>query len=163
MTAQQLQHYLNGGKFNVIYNPTITDDLPQHIKKHIGQLMIAHQNMLTAPLVGKRQGQHAFNVEAFKEWVPEEDIQILDIIGEYITPEPLPKYMYRLTYSNHEQTFQNFGNQYKNIELPFVVGREYSSEQDEYVLRLSTPQADSVEKAIWNGEQFEDIKWTKIL
>lgn len=163
MNKKELEHYLKGGKFTCIYNPKMMD-IDTNSKSFIGKTITVWQNIVVNPIIEYKEfvGQHAFNTDEIHGWFPEEDIKDLTIIDEFIdNPELLPKYMYRLYYSTKEQLEGNFGTGY-DIELPYVSGREYDYDEDEYVKNLSNPAADKIEKAIWNGEAYEDIKWEEL-
>lgn len=162
MTKKQLQHYLSGGHFLAKYNP-IKMDIPQTAKSYIGKKIIIWQNMLTTPIIDIKDwlGQFRFNSDKISGWFPEEDITILEILDDYKDfPEPLSKYMYRLTYTKQEKLFNNFGT--GSWKIPMIVGREYSTEQDAYIMKLSKPQACKIEKFVWNGEEINNIKWKTI-
>ena len=162
MTKKQLIHYLKGGKFTAIYNPTKLD-ISFQSKQMIGKEIIVYQNMIVSPIIhiSEYEGQHAFNSENIYGWFPEEDIKIINIIDDFIAPESLPKYMYKLHYTKENKIEGNFGKN-QSLKVPFFVGIEYSWEMDGYVLSLSNPQACKIEKAVWNGEKYKNIKWITI-
>jgi hypothetical protein len=163
MTKKQIKHYLKGGKFNAIYNPTKLN-IAVESRLQIGNIIVVHQNMIITPILSIKEyeGQHAFNCDSIAGWFPEEDIKHLEIIDEFIdTPEKLPHYMYKLHYSTKEQLTGNFGNAGMDLSLPYTTGREYSNEMDSYIKMLSTPAADKIEKAIYTGET-EEVTWETI-
>jgi hypothetical protein len=152
LTKEQLQHYLKGGLFKAIYQPTRVNNLNQDAIRTIGSTIEVYQNCDISPIVGSRyDGQHRFNTEFIYGWIPKEDIQIIELIDEFVeNPESLPLYMFRMTYRNPDTIIKNFG---KGNWLPsLVVGRSYKTDMTDYVLKtLSDPPADIVEKCIWDG------------
>jgi len=161
MTREQLDHYLIGGKFRATYNPKKLDISYESLHQ-IGSKIEVFQNIIIAPLGSPYEGQHAFNCHSIYGWFPEEDITDLEIIDEYIErPESLPQFLYRLTYTDRDKIFPNFGK--GNFKIPLVVSRSYSVPNDAYVLVISNPPADKLEKAIWKGEFYEDIEWKPLI
>jgi len=162
MTKEQFEHYLKGGVFTAIYAPKSLD-IDQASKHFIGHPILVHQNMINNPLQSPEiyKGQHAFNSNVIGGWFPEEDILGLEIVNDFIDQvAPLPVYMYRLIYEERNQIMENFG---KIIaDLPFIVTREYGSDMDSYVKKLSNPQATLIEKCIWRGEYNEKLNWSVI-
>lgn len=162
MDKNQLEHYLKGGMFSGIFNPKVLDIIEKD-KKQIGKTMVFYQNVLISPILQTdRIGQFRFNSIELFGWVPEEDIENLTIIDKYKEHvEKLPVYIYALKYTDETKLLPNFGNNH-NLKVPCIVYRECSVESDDYIQSLSKPQADEILKAIWNGEEVEKIKWTKI-
>ncbi len=168
LTKEQFEHYIKGGKFEAVYNPIVTDDLSEDNNCMIGDTIVVFQNMIISPLMETNYfNQHAFNSDDIYGWIPEEDITIIKIFDEYIdNVEPLPQWMYKIIYTDQSKITPNFGEHSKIIatkEHPFVVLRQFPSDFDDYILRLSNPQADSIEKYIWQGKYNEEIKWKSIL
>ena len=165
MTVEQLQHYLKGGKFKAIYNPLKKETLVDPKTDLFNKEIICYQNYINTPILTNGNGwmgQFRFNSKSIYGWFPEEDITITEILNKFIdTPEPLPQYLYRFYYDKEEQLLPNFGN--GNWKLPLIIGREYSIENDNYVFKLSNPQASKIEKAVWNGELLENVQWETIL
>lgn len=160
MNKQQLAHYLKGGMFLATYNPKKMD-ISASSKTYIGKKMRVWQNMIISPVISVDTyvGQHAFNSDEIRGWFPEEDIEILEMVDEFIDdPQPLPQYMYRFYYTDEKKLNKNFGKNH-GLSVPLIVGREYSIEVDDYVRKLSDPPADKIEKAVWNGEPWEEIQW----
>lgn len=159
MTNKQLQHYLKGGCFTATYTPKITHDLVGDNDWMIGSKITVYQNMIVSPLTSpeKYAGQHAFNSGSIYGWFPEEDISDLEIIDEFIdNPEPLPVYMYKLVFTDQNKLFPNFGK--GDWKVPMVVGREFITDSDEYIMKLSKPQADEIWKCVWTGES-DEVHW----
>jgi hypothetical protein len=149
MTKEQTIHYLKGGKFTAVYTPVLTDTKDYHKK---GRTITVWQNCLNTP-IGEGEysqnwgGQYRFNSDEIYGWFPEEDIKILEIVDEFIPyPEKITKYCYRLTYTEKSQILPNFG--IGNFSLPLIVYREYDDESDEYIKKLSSPQATMIEKRV---------------
>lgn len=161
MTPEQIVHYHKGGKFKAIYSPTVTHDLSTANRQRIGDKAIIVQNMINSPMItGRYKGQHMFNTDIINGYCPEEDFKEIEIIDEFLdTSYPLPVYMYRLTYTEKGQLKPNFGKD--TFSLPLEVGREYVREVDEYILNLSSPQATTIEKAIYDGST-ETLEWKVI-
>lgn len=154
MDKAQKLHYLKGGKFKAIYNPA-TLDISEESKNKIGKLIQVYQNCLNTPLPN---GQFRFNSPSIHGYFPEEDIEIVDTLNEFIDfPEPTTKYCYRFTYTNPKTIFSNFGK--GNFPSPLIVFREYNFESDEYVLKLSNPQADLIEKRVLNLLEDNEPEW----
>jgi hypothetical protein len=156
MTDEQLKHYLAGGIFEATYDPKDKSTVKSQCVPYFGTRVRVWQNMEIAPIhsVAKWEGQHRFNAELIYGWFPEEDIHDIEIVDEFIDyPKSLPQYMYRLTYTKREKIKPNFGNGYEDTVLPMVIGRDYSRENDEYVMNLGSPIACRIEKAVWNGEK----------
>lgn len=162
MTQEQFEHYIKGGKFKAIYKPR-KKDISKASKAMRGKETVAYQNMLICPIQDDQwNGQHCFNSTSIHGWFPSEDIEILEILNEVIpNVEPLPQYMYRLYYFNQQSIIANFGKQTTLIS-PFRAARNFNREMDDYILKLSTPQADRIEKAVWKGRFEEEIKWKTI-
>ena len=164
MTEKQFNHYIKGGMFNATYNPKVTSDIDASSKLKIGKKIVVYQNTQIAPLQEYPQyrGQHAFSSREIFGWFPEEDIEDLEIIDEFIEfPEPLPVYMYALTFLKQEKIEPNYGKG-TGIEVPYTSYREYSTKQDSHVLHLTNPVADKIEKYVWQGKYGEKIKWKTI-
>lgn len=163
LTKEQLSHFVKGGMFKAIYSPKKTYDITNHSKLMIGREIIVYQNIINSPImcVTDYRGQHAFNSRDIKGWFPEEDIEIIEMLNDYIdVPQTIPQYLYLLTYTKKKQ-LKNFGK--NNYKLPLIVGREYSNEVDEYVKELSNPKATKIEKAVWTGvEKYSGLKWKTI-
>ena len=163
MTTDQLKHYHLGGKFKAIYNPVDTSDISDESKSYAGKELIVWQNMIVVPLSGKWEGQHAFNASEIYGWFPEEDIQIIEQIEEYLNnPEALPRYFYRFTYTDHQTILENFGKGYEHVTLPYVVQRDFPFEKHEYVKQLSKPAADKIEFCVYTGQQYQEIEWQSL-
>ena len=159
MNKEQKEHYLKGGRFKAIYNPKSLD-ISNESKQYIGKSVIIEQNIIITPLITpeKFAGQHAFNCSDIYGWSPEEDFDNIEIIDDYKDNiESLPQYMYKLHYLKQEKLEPNFGK--GNWKIPMIVGREYGHNADNYIMSLSKPQACKIEKAVWNGEDYKDIKW----
>lgn len=162
MTNEELAHYAKGGIFRAFYRPK-TVDIPGRNLSQIGRFIEVHQNMECTPIVepGRWSGQFRFNSTAVYGWFPEEDLDDLTIVNAFVdNPQKLPQFIYKMTYTEEEQLRPNFGN--GPWKIPLVVERQFSVENDAYVLSLSSPQATAVEKAVWNGEQLKEVSW-KIL
>lgn len=149
MTREQTIHYLKGGKFKAIYSPVLTDTKDYHKKGHT---ITVWQNCLNTP-IGENEyqqnwvGQYRFNSDEIYGWFPEEDIKILEMVDEFIGyVESTIKYCYRLTYTDEKQILPNFGK--GEFVLPLIVYREYNDEDDDYVRKLSSPQASMIEKRV---------------
>lgn len=160
MTPEQLTHYLKGGIFLALYSPKVTHDLDRTNLNEIGQKIEVFQNFgWVAPLVETYSGQHAFNSYSISGWFPEEDIEILEMLDSYIDhPEPLPRYVYKITYLDQSKIKPNFGK--VKIKVPFTISREYTTEMDKYVVeKLSNPRACKVEKCVWDGSKGDLMHW----
>lgn len=163
MNKEQLVHYYKGGKFRATYSPK-TSDTKDYYKK--GRTIEVYQNCLITPIqegeYGKNwAGQLRFNSHNIYGWFPEEDIENLEIINEFIEyPEKTKKYCYRLTYTKDNQLFPNFGK--SNFTLPLTVYREYDEDSDEYIIKLSKPQATSIEKRVVDLASGEELPWKKL-
>lgn len=159
MTKEQLTHYLKGGFFVATYKPKVTSDLGRANLNILGLLLEVYQNCMVAPLQEPASyvGQHAFNSPDISGWFPEEDIKNLEILPDKFKdyPETLPRFVYKLYYSEVSQLKPNFGK--GNWKVPMVVSREYSVENDKGIIELSSPQASKIEKAIWDGTS--ELKW----
>lgn len=163
LTIEQISHYLKGGMFKATYNPPHLD-IGDNNKLVIGTTITVHQNMINSPLQTpiEYKDQHAFNSDSIGGWFPEEDIENIIILDDFIeNVQVLPAYIYRLHYTKESQIEPNFGKN-TGIKLPFVTSREYIREMDDYILKLSTPQATIIEKAIYTG-LVENLTWIKIL
>ncbi len=167
MTRDQIKHYLLGGKFEAIYNPPSLD-ISSENKRLIGSTIEVYQNCLNTPVQhgeydGRWEGQYRFTSPSIGGWFPEEDIQDLKIIDEFLDEEfiePSKQYCYKLTYTEEKQVRSNFG---KGFKAPIIVCREYSTEKDEYVLKLSNPQATKIEKRIVDILNDIEEDWVQIL
>ena len=161
LSAEQIAHYLKGGKFRAIYKPTKLD-ISSNSKMQIGKELIIYQNMMVVPIVISTPylNQHAFDTSEIYGWSPEEDFEILEMLDDYIpNPQMLPHYMYKLHYTRKEQLKPNFGK--GSWKAPMMIGRDYAVVMDNYVLGLSNPQATKIEKAVYTGET-EDVEWKVI-
>lgn len=162
MTKEQFEHYIKGGLFKATYKP-IGLDISDASRRMAGSTIEVNQNVIVTPIQSpeKWKGQHCFNSPSINGWLPEEDITIIEMIDEFIDfPEVFPMFMYRLTYTEESQIKPNFGN--LEISLPLVVHREYSTDNDNYVLKLSNPQATRIEKAKWIGGYNEEPVWKEM-
>jgi len=167
MNKEQHEHYMKGGMFTAMYSPKVTYDLDVENRLMIGQEITCYQNYLITPggnLPQKYPNQHMFSSRDIRGYFPEEDIEILRTIDDYLEyPEELPMYVYRMTYTTEEQIVGNFGKWENKIGLPLIVERSYPMERDDYVLNeLSTPPATLVEKAIYYGKFEENIEFKTI-
>ena len=164
MTEEQFNHYIKGGKFTAVYNPPKTSDLsPVNLAK-VGMSCIVWQNMIVSPLQEPERyvGQHAFNTDIIFGWCPEEDFKDLVILEEFIdSPESLPQYIFRLDYTDPNSVEGNFGKT-SGLKVPFSVCRDYGTDNESYVLKLSDPQADEIFKYVWKGKYQEKIEWVSI-
>ncbi len=157
MDKEKLKHYLKGGKFIAIYNPK-SMDISWKSQFFISQKVIIYQNIIISPIITplRYSGQHAFNCDSIYGWSPEEDFDDIEIIDVFIeSPNRLPQYMYKLSYFKQEKIEPNFG---KGYQCPLIVGREYDQEMDDYVMKISNPQACKIEKFVWEGED-DEINW----
>jgi len=162
MNAKQIKHYLKGGKFRVKYNPIKTDDIGESIHM-VGKKSIAYQNVIIAPIVevSTYEGQHAFNVEGVYGWVPEQDIEIIGILEEYIKyVQPLPQYMYRSTIKGKENIKALFGKGYGSAE-EMIVGRSYSKPNLDWFKEIQNNRASKIEQSIYTGET-EELVWEDV-
>lgn len=159
MTKEQRMHYLKGGKFTAEYNPSATDDISVRSGKMVGKDIVVYQNCLNTPM---ENGQFRFNSPSVDGWIPEEDLKDLDWVDEYIeSPEPTTQWCYRMTYVDQTSIFKNFGK--GNWTAPMVVHREYSSDQDDYVIhKLSNPKADKVERRVLDMLVDQEEPWETI-
>ena len=158
MTPAQRKHYLKGGKFLAKYRPKKTHDLLGSNIKNENGIVIVHQNVLVVPL---SNGQYRFSCDEIIGWIPEEDLIELDPIMQYIEyPHPTIQYCYRMTYDNSDAIFQNFGKAFENYNH-LVVFREYSDDNDNYIMKLSKPQAALVEKRVIDlmDDNWDKTKW----
>lgn len=165
MTEQQFNHYIKGGLFEATYNPKNKHDLVEkEALLKFGRKITAYQNMIITPIQESiYKGQFRFNADEVYGWFPECDIYEIKIIDEYIEDvEPLPVYMYRMTFTKKSQIFPNFGKGYDDIEFPFYVYREYACDTDDYILKLADPLPTRIEKYVWYGKFNEEIKWEVI-
>ena len=165
MNAEQLKHYVNGGKFKATYKPKFLDIAPESMLM-IGREIIVHQNMINYPIleVERYVGQHAFNSDKIYGWFPEEDLENLEVIDEHIEcVEPLPVYMYRLHFFDQNKIKHNFGET-SGLKVPCIVGRGYPFDNDKYVIEiLCDPRACKIDKTIWTGvEKYKDLEWNTI-
>ena len=164
MTKEQLIHYLDGGIFTATYSPIVKHDLPTANIILDGQTIRVSQNMMINPLITpiEYQGQHAFDGEQIYGWIPEQDLKDLVILDEFLEHcQDMPQFLYKLIYMKKDQLMANFG--VGDYKVPMTVSREFSYENDKYILGLSKPQASMILKAMWNGEPFDEIKWEIIL
>lgn len=165
MTKEQFEHYIKGGKFMATYDPVVIHDLSADNRYQRKNRMVIAQNMIVSPLQYEQyKGQHAFNGESIYGWSPEQDFKDLEIINDFLdSPEPLPQYMYQLVYTDMSKLEANFGKGYEGRTKPLYAFREYFKEMDDYILKLSDPQADDILKYVWQGKYQEEIKWKSIL
>jgi len=85
------------------------------------------------------------------------------IIDEFIdSPEKTEKYCYMLIYTERKQLLKNFGSGYEKIPLPMAVHREYDEENDDYIMKLSDPQATTIKKKKLNLLTDDKIEWEVI-
>ena len=164
MTEEQFNHYIKGGKFTAVYNPPKTSDLSQDNLARIGRSCVVYQNMIISPLQSpeSHKGQHAFDADIISGWCPEEDFENLTILDEFREHfEPTPQYLFRLDYTNPDSIKVNFGTN-SGLQVPCSVYREYGTDNENYVLKLSDPQADEIFKYVWKGEYQEKIEWVSI-
>lgn len=163
MTKEQIEHYRKGGVFMATYMPKVTSDLRENVNE-VGKRLKVWQNVISSILVTPKEyeGQFPFNADEVYGWIPEQDLDNLEMIDEfYESIVPYGKrYLYRLYHNTQESVNANFG---KGYTAPMVVGRQYASQIDDYVMKLSSPQADKIERAVWNGEQFDELKWDNML
>lgn len=161
LSTQDLQHYLKGGKFKVIYQPVKMYDLSPETRNNIGQEKIAYQNCDITPITTEPyQNQMRFNVIDIYGWVPEEDLKIIERLDSYIQhPEETVLHIFHMHYDNEESARKEFG---KCVwTLPFIVTRSYSTDRSEYILQIAK-NASKIEKAFWQGEDFNELNWTQI-
>jgi hypothetical protein len=161
MTENQFNHYIKGGIFRANYMPTKAD-LSEESMEKIGKEIFVFQNIDISPITtGPYTGQHRFNSHSIGGWIPEEDLEITLNTPHYNDEvyKP-PMYIYKLHYSTKEQIQGCFGN--VEIPLPYIAERAYPSDSDEYVLSLSNPQCDKIEKTYWKGEYQEKLIWTTL-
>jgi len=176
---EMMKHYFSDGLFSAIYSPRVIDDLSLHNKLQIGNRLIVKANVVKSPIIAtKYQGQYRFNSSSIRGWFPEEDISELQIIkhgngiprkqtdgfcshkGDLEIKDVSKEFLYRMYYTTQEQIDENFGiSSYKPL---FVVGREYTFENDDYVKSISKPPATYCEKAVWSGEKYSEIVWKKL-
>jgi len=150
MTTEQLDHYMKGGYFIAKYSPKVTYDLSTDDQKLIGNDIKVYQNCLNHPTPNPAYpDQFAFSSSSIYGWFPEEDIEILQPIEEYLEfPEPIVQYMYKMKHISEEGILRNFG---LRSTVPIIVMRSYTNDKDQYVLNeLSDPPADEVYKAVWD-------------
>lgn len=165
LTEQQFQHYLKGGKFLASYLPkSLLSEA--NANAPVNKKILVYQNMLISPsMAGKFIGQHMFNSPEVYGYFPEEDIEDLEIVNEFLdSPEPYPIYMYLLYYNTKEQVQENFGN-YKPSSYPVIVERSFPREMDDYIISISTDgfQASKIQKAVWHGNYNETLEFVDIL
>lgn len=163
LTEEQFNHYLKGGYFKVIYNPTYTRDLSHESLSMIGKETVAYQNMIINPLNDVRwKGEHAFNSPDIYGWFPERDIVIKGIINEFLPSKDIvkpPVYMYCLTYTRKEQMEGNFGIHWADSMMKHQIFREYSCPRDNYIMVLSNPMPTIIQKTVWEGKYGEKLQW----
>ena len=160
MTKEEKKHYYLGGKFKATYKPILSDTRDFHKS---GMSIIVHQNCLITP-IGEDEynrdwaGQLRFNSKDIYGWFPEEDIIDLKIINDFIEyPEQTKRWNYKLTYTEQSQVFGNFGK--GNFIAPMSVYRDYTSQMDDYLLKLSKPQATKIEKQFIDLLEDEFSDW----
>lgn len=161
MTKEQLIHYLKGGIFTGTWMPKRSDTADYHKK---GTEIRLWQNMLITPIAPEEyegtnwEGQYRFSSDSIYGWFPEEDVENLQIVDEYIEfPESTTQHCYRLTYTEEKQLLPNFGK--GNFKLPMVVYREYNTNMDDYVKKLSKPQATTIEKRVMDLFDEKTPEW----
>lgn len=163
MTKEQIEHYKKGGVFTATFNPE-SKDLSSRSLMSLGKTIRVWPNIIGCPVVqvSEFEGDFPFNSRSVDGWIPERDLQDLTIIDEFSGfAYGDGHHLYKLHYLTQDKIDANFGK--TSLTPPIVIGREYDSDMDEYVInRLSDPKADKVERAIWSGEQYSELKWITI-
>lgn len=165
MTLKQKEHYLDGGMFSAIYNPTITNDLREANKLMVGKIIEVHQNIVITPILEIPQylGDFRFNSSEIDGWIPESDLEDLKILNEFSSyKESLPQYIYKMIVHTDESVRKLFGK--ITLDIPYCSYRSYSTEADQFVLEHLTEGIKEVEvfKFTWKGEDIDQINWKKL-
>lgn len=163
LTPEQLAHYIKGGYFEAVYMPK-RKDVSLSSLLEVGNKIIVWPNIIFAPIqfVEPFLGQMAFDSNSLEGWIPDEDLDKLTIIDEYLDADfmTLPQYLYRIHFFTQDKVDDSFG---KDVGLaPMSVGRSYSMPYEE-TLKTYEPQPDKIERAIWNGTEYQDeLEWVTV-
>lgn len=175
MNKEQFEHYIKGGMFKGIYNPKITFDLSQRNLILMREEIQLSQNLQICPIQdgeyrssssGKSRyvGQFRFNSDQIDGMFPEEDIENLEIINEFVdNVEPLPVHMFKLVFDSREVIMEVFGNAGKKLPCPMTSFRNFTPEGNptEHIKRISSG-ASEIFRYLWKGDYEEKIKWKLI-
>lgn len=190
ITQEQQAHFFKGGVFSGVYSPEIRDDLSPEWEQVLDKRVIFCANMDLSPIWyegynsvtgecgGSFNGDLRVNLykdgTPSKHWTPMQEFSEVEIVDEFVEEsyfwnKGVEKfYMYDVELQNIEQFNRLFGEVSTNIKFPFIAGRAFEREDDDYWKIITGVSEVKRRKRSWSiTEPLETLKddstWTVLV